>query len=604
MGSSSAIYVDVSNNTSNLPRWNLDDLYLSMEDPAIKRDFTYLRESAEEFSNKYKNKVTELLQNDPDALVDAIVKYEDICCIFTRIATYASLLYHQDATDPLRVQFLGNVQNDITEISSLLVFFLLELNTLDMCVLNTHASNHIKLAHYIPWLNKLRKTREYQLSHELESYIHDMDTVTWSSWCRLFDDTWAQQVFEINGGTCSLEEVLATMTLNDREARREAARVLSERFYEKRELFTIILNTLTKAKAVQSHWRKYPLPQSSRHIANDVEPEVVQALRDSTVEAYERISHRYYLLKTKWLGLDKLEFWDRNAPIVCEGEVTYSWDEARDIVLSGFADFHPRMHDIAQRFFQNGWIDAAVTPGKSPGAFAHPASNDTHPFVMMNFIGKPRDVMTLAHELGHGVHQILAKEQGELLSSTPLTLAETASVFGEMLVFRKLLNQETRPAHRRALIANKVEDAINTLVRQIAFYDFESRVHIERAKKELTSEDFGDIWMEVQKESLGPAFNYPEEYRNYWCYIPHFIRTPFYVYAYAFGYGLVSALFKLYETGYDDFHNKYFDMLRSGGRHHHSDLLKPFNLDASKKEFWSLGHQLVDELVSMLHEQE
>jgi oligoendopeptidase F len=339
-------------------------------------------------------------------------------------------------------------------------------------------------------------------------------------------------------------------------------------------------------------------------MSNHVEPEVVEALRDAVVAAYPKLSHRYYALKAKWLGLEKMQTWDRNAPLPQDDATPVNWETAQRTVMEAYADFDPRMADLAEPFFSKGWIDAAVKPGKAPGAFAHPTVTDAHPYVMLNYLGKPRDVMTLAHELGHGVHQVLAAEQGELLSSTPLTLAETASVFGEMLTFRKLLDAAKTEAERKTLLAGKVEDMINTVVRQIAFYDFECKLHAARAQGELTPDDINALWMSVQAASLGPVFEFQDGYETFWAYIPHFVHSPFYVYAYAFGDGLVNALYAVFEESSADFQDKYFDMLRAGGSKHHKELLAPFGLDASDPEFWDKGLSMISAMIDELEAME
>ena len=364
--------------------------------------------------------------------------------------------------------------------------------------------------------------------------------------------------------------------------------------------FARVHNTQAKEKEVLDRWRKMPSAQTARHLSNHVEPEVVQALRDAVVGAYPRLSHRYYELKRKWLGLDRMQVWDRNAPLPMESKKTISWDQARQLVTEAYAGFDPRMAELAEPFFTQGWIDAAVKPGKAPGAFAHPTVTDVHPYVMLNYLGKPRDVMTLAHELGHGVHQRLAAAQGEMLSSTPLTLAETASVFGEMLTFRKMLETAASPAERKVMLAGKVEDMINTVVRQIAFYDFECKLHAARREGELTPEDIGALWMSVQGESLGPAFDFMEGYETFWAYIPHFVHSPFYVYAYAFGDGLVNALYAAYQEQPEGFQDKYFDMLKAGGAKHHKELLAPFGLDASDPKFWDKGLSMIEGFIDEL----
>ncbi|PZO70128.1 MAG: oligoendopeptidase F, partial [Sphingomonas taxi] len=390
-------------------------------------------------------------------------------------------------------------------------------------------------ARYKPVFDRMRAMRPHQLSDELEKFLHDNSVVGAAAWNRLFDETTAALTFDVDGETLGLEATLNLLTDHDRTRREAGARALARVFTDNVKLFARIHNTLAKEKAIEDKWRKMPTPQHGRHLSNHVEPEVVQALRDAVVAAYPRLSHRYYRLKARWLGLDKLQVWDRNAPLPQETPRLIGWDEARTTVLDAYAGFDPELAKLAEPFFDRGWIDAAVKPGKAPGAFAHPTVTDAHPYVLLNYLGKPRDVMTLAHELGHGVHQRLAAAQGELLASTPLTLAETASVFGEMLTFRALLVRTTDPAQRKALLAGKVEDMINTVVRQIAFYDFESRLHAARAEGELTPDDINAIWMTVQHESLGDAFDYMEGYETFWAYIPHFIHSPFYVYAYAFG---------------------------------------------------------------------
>ena len=369
-------------------------------------------------------------------------------------------------------------------------------------------------------------------------------------------------------------------------------------------LFARITNTLAKEKEIEDRWRKLPTPQTGRHLSNDVEPEVVEALRDAVVAAYPRLSHRYYALKARWLGLDKLQVWDRNAPLPQEDDRKIGWDEARATVLGAYAGFDPRMAELAAPFFERGWIDAPVKPGKAPGAFAHPTVTEVHPYVLLNYLGKSRDVMTLAHELGHGVHQRLAAGQGELLASTPLTLAETASVFGEMLTFRRLLEAAPDAGRRKVLLASKVEDMINTVVRQIAFYDFESKLHAARREGELTPDDINALWMSVQTESLGPAFEFMPGYETFWSYIPHFIHSPFYVYAYAFGDGLVNALYAVYEQGEPGFQDRYFEMLEAGGSKHHKELLAPFGLDATDPAFWDKGLGLIAAMIDELEAME
>ena len=365
-----------------------------------------------------------------------------------------------------------------------------------------------------------------------------------------------------------------------------------------KRLFARITNTLVQSKEIEDRWRKLPTPQFARHLANDIEPEIVGALRDAVVNAYPRISHRYYALKARWMGLENLESWDRNAPLPGQGDRVYSWEEARRIVEEAFTGFSPRMTELAEPFFDRGWIDAPASPGKAPGAFSASGPSDVHPFILLNYQGRVRDVMTLAHELGHGIHQSLASAQGDLMSDAPLTFAETASVFAEMLTFRALLARERDPAARRALLAGKAEDMINTVVRQISFYEFESRLHEARRAGELSAEEIGSHWCAAIRESLGPAVRLSEEYENFWCYVPHFIHTPFYVYAYAFGDALVNALYGLYRQGGKGFADKYLALLQAGGAQRHPELLAPFGLDLRDPAFWEIGLDLIEETIN------
>ncbi|MEL6433553.1 MAG: M3 family oligoendopeptidase, partial [Pseudomonadota bacterium] len=406
--------------------------------------------------------------------------------------------------------------------------------------------------------------------------------------------------FEVDGETQGLEATLNYLTEQDRSKREAAARELARVFGENIRIFSRVHNTGAKEKEVLDRWRDMPTAQTARHLSNHVEAEVVDALRDAVVAAYPKLSHRYYELKRKWLGLDKMQVWDRNAPLPIEDTRTVDWPTAQGMVMDAYTAFDPRMGDLAEPFFTKGWIDAGVKPGKAPGAFAHPTVTDVHPYVMLNYLGKPRDVMTLAHELGHGVHQVLAAGQGELLSSTPLTLAETASVFGEMLTFQKMLDNAASDTERKVLLAGKVEDMINTVIRQIAFYDFECKLHAARREGELTPEDIGALWMSVQGESLGPAFEFMDGYETFWAYVPHFVHSPFYVYAYAFGDGLVNALYAVYEENPEGFQEKYFDMLRAGGSKHHKELLAPFGLDASDPAFWDKGLSMISRFIDEL----
>lgn len=585
-----------------LPEWDLSDLYPAPDAPEITRDLDWLEKACADFAATYEGRLATL---DAPAMLECVRAYERIEMKAGRIMSYAGLRYYQNTTDAARAKFLSDCQDRITRYTTPLVFFSLEFNRIDDTTYDALFAADPELARYRPVFDRMRAMKPHQLSDELERFLHDMSSVGASAWNKLFDETMAGLEFEVEGETAplNLESTLNLLTDPDRKRREAAARALALVFGRNIKLFSRIHNTLAKEKEIEDRWRKMPTPQHARHLANHVEPEVVQALRDAVVAAYPRLSHRYYRLKARWMGLDKLQIWDRNAPLPIEQPRTIGWDEARETVMSAYADFSPELAEIARPFFERGWIDAGVKPGKAPGAFAHPTVTDAHPYILLNYLGKPRDVMTLAHELGHGVHQVLAAGQGELLSHTPLTLAETASVFGEMLTFRKLLSQAATPQERKVLLAGKVEDMINTVVRQIAFYDFETKLHYARRDGELTPDDINALWMSVQAESLGDAFEFMPGYETFWSYVPHFVHSPFYVYAYAFGDGLVNALYAAYEEGLPDFQSRYLDMLRAGGSKHHRELLAPFGLDASDPAFWDKGlsmiARMIDELEAM-----
>ena len=583
----------------DLPEWNLDDLYTGEDAPELTRDLEWLEAECASFAADYENKLASL---DANGLLDCVLRNEKINQVAGRIMSYAGLRYYQMTTDASRAKFMSDAQEKITNYTTPLVFFTLELNTLDDDHMEALLAANADLARYKPVFDRIRAMKKYQLSDELEKFMHDLGVVG-DAWERLFDETIAGLEFNVEGELLNIEGTLNLLTDPDRSVREAASRELAEVFGANVKTFARVHNTQAKEKEIIDRWRGMETPQTGRHLSNDVEPEVVEALRNAVVAAYPKLSHRYYELKRKWLGLDVMQVWDRNAPLPMEDTRIVDWATAEDMVMSAYNAFDPRMGELAAPFFSDGWIDAGVKPGKAPGAFAHPTVTNVHPYVMLNYLGKPRDVMTLAHELGHGVHQVLAAEQGEMLSSTPLTLAETASVFGEMLTFRKMLDGAETKSERRILLAGKVEDMINTVVRQIAFYDFECKLHAARAQGELTPENINDIWMSVQGESLGPAFEFMDGYETFWAYIPHFVHSPFYVYAYAFGDGLVNALYAVYAEGDEGFEDKYFEMLKAGGSKHHKELLAPFGLDASDPKFWDKGLSMIsgfiDELEAM-----
>ncbi|WP_223476057.1 M3 family oligoendopeptidase [Oricola indica] len=582
----------------DLPEWNLGDLYPSIDAPELKDDLERAAAEAVAFSDTWKGKLSLAAGNG--SLGKAIAAFEQLEELLGRIMAFASLTYAGETANPAKAKFYGDMQQQLTDISSNLLFFALELNRIEDEALERTLSEDDLLAHYRPWVEDLRKEKPYQLEDRVEQLFHEKSLTGRGAFNRLFDETMTALRFNVDVEELAIESTLNLLQDHDRARREKGFRALTETFGKNLSTFTLITNTLAKDKEISDRWRGFQDIADSRHLANRVEREVVDALTEAVRDAYPRISHRYYAMKAKWLGLDVLEAWDRNAPLPETPQATIGWEDARNTVLSAYGAFSPEMADIARRFFDKSWIDAPARPGKAPGAFAHPTVPSAHPYVLLNYMGKPRDVMTLAHELGHGVHQVLAGEQGALMAQTPLTLAETASVFGEMLTFRSMLDSTSEKRERKAMLAQKAEDMINTVIRQIAFYQFERKVHTERRNGELTSDQIGELWMSVQGESLGPAIRLPAGYETFWTYIPHFIHSPFYVYAYAFGDCLVNSLYAVYQDAESGFQAKYFDMLRAGGTKHHSELLAPFGLDASDPAFWSRGLAVIEGIIDEL----
>lgn len=585
----------------NLPVWRLEDLYPSPDSLKFRDDQERALREAVAFEARWKGKLEDAAtQTGENGLGTAVRDMEALQDLLGRLGSYTGLTYFSDTTNPANGKLYGDMQSKMVEIGSHLLFFTLELNRLDDKLIETSIANDAVSAHYAPWIHDLRLEKPYQLDDRLEQLFMEKSMTGAGAFNRLFDETMAALRYTVDGEELPLEVTLTMLQDADPAKRKAAAQALATKFKANIRTFTLITNTLAKDKEISDRWRGFEDVADSMHLGNRVEGHVVDALAAAVKEAYPRLSHRYYAMKAKWLGMEQMEYWDRNAPLPETSNAIISWETAKDTVLSAYNGFAPEMADIARRFFDERWIDAPVRPGKAPGAFAHPTVPSAHPYVLVNYMGKPRDVMTLAHELGHGVHQVLAGGQGALMASTPLTLAETASVFGEMLTFRALLERTRDARERKAMLAQKVEDMINTVVRQIAFYEFERKVHTARREGELTADAIGELWLSVQAESLGPAIRISEGYETYWAYVPHFIHSPFYVYAYAFGDCLVNSLYAVYQNAASGFQQKYFDMLKAGGAKHHSELLKPFGLDATDPAFWAQGLSMIEGLIDEL----
>jgi len=589
----------IKKNLGKLPIWNLVDLYESPNSKKLRDDLRNLGIITKKFEKKYNNKVIKL---SSEKLLKAIIELEKIDIKIDKIMSYAHLLVAEDGNNEKNKIFYQKMQEKITSIASSLVFFNIQINEISDHNLNKLFSNR-SLGVYKNWILNLRKFKPYQLDIKTEKLLQEKSITSRSAWVRLFDDTIASLKFPFKGKELSSAEIFNYLSDKKELNRKNSAKVVSKVLKSNIRVFATITNTLAKDKSINDNWRGLPNPVSSRNLSNVVEDEVVNALSDTVIENYSRVSHRYYKLKAKWLKKKYLMYWDRNAPIPFQSQSTFSWKEAKNIVINAYNDFDIRAGSIVEKFFDNSWIHAPVTSGKSPGAFAASTIPSVHPYILVNYQGKARDVATLAHELGHGIHQYLAgKKQTYFNTSTPLTLAETASVFGEMLTFKSILKTTVKKNERKGLVANKVEDMINTVVRQIAFYEFEKQIHEKRKINELSVEEINSIWMEVQKNSLGPSIKFEDDYKYFWSYIPHFIHSPFYVYAYAFGDCLVNSLYGLYETNSFKFEDKYINLLESGGNNSYDQLLKPFGLNPKNKNFWYKGIKVIEDFIDLLED--
>ena len=583
---------------ARLPRWDLRDLFPGPESKEFAQALDAIETASKNFATKYQGKVSKLAGAQ---LGEAIEAFEKIADIETRVKTYTELLR---AVDNDKAGWAADAGERLRKASEQVQFFKLEINTMrEGDLLEKIAAP--RLAHYGAWIAKTRAFREHQLSAPVEKFHRQMEPVTEDAWRRLYDQLLIDLRFKVGGKKLTEGETLNIVdTSDDPKQRRAAFNEFTRVLGENKKTFALITNTLADLKALDDRWRKFDKPEDSRHLDNQIDGETVEALTKAVRDNYSKTSHRYYAWKTKKTGAARLHPADRNAPLPGQKGRAYTWDEARDIVLAAFAKLSPDMAAIGKRFFDEGWIDAQPRAGKDSGGLSHPAVPGVHPYILVNFYGTASDVMTLAHELGHGIHQVLAGGQGLLKSDTPLTLAETASVFGEMLAFRELLDRETDLTARRNMLAQKVEDMLNTVVRQTAFYTFEQQLHAERREKgELSPDRIAEIWQTTQKESLGPAVNLDVAgAENLWMHIPHFIHTPFYVYAYAFGDCLVNALYDTYSNAADkqDFAQKYADLLKAGGTRRHDAAVAEFGLDTNDPQFWKKGLSVIERYIDEL----
>ncbi len=580
-----------------LPVWSLDDLYSGRDDPKLEADLAEAERLIAELG-RFKGQFL-ACRGQAERLglmiAQGVSLYEQATNLVLATGAYAGLASATARNDPAWAKAEADLRARHAAIGAESLFLTLEINQLDDWELENALKGSEAAARWRPWIRRVRLTKAHELSPDLERLLIDKAPAV-SNWVRLYDETLARMTVDIDGAKLTLSETLNRLSDPAPERRKQAADALAAALAGQTPVLALALNTLAFEKQVEDRWRRYPTPAASRHIANEVDAEAVEALAAAVVEAYPRLSHRYYALKAKAMGLEALDYWDRNAPLDQAPPRRYSWAEAQAVVLESFAALTPAFADRAKRFFDNPWIDALPRPGKQSGAFSHPVAADKHPYVFLNYMDERRDVLTLAHELGHAVHQTLAAPLGTLLSDTPLTLAETASIFGEGLVFERLLADATGKA-RRALLAGKIEDGLNTVVRQIAFHQFETRFHDLRREGELSPEAIGKLWLEVQGESLGPAIRLNPGYQHYWSYVTHFAHAPFYVYAYAFGDLLVSALMEKRREDPAAFAPLYEQLLAAGGSKTYVEALAPFGMDPREKSFWAAGVSRLERLV-------
>jgi len=577
--------------------WDLSDLYKSPEDPKLSEDKKDLLEQADKFADKYRGRISALSASE---FSDALRAYESLIQRAGKIGSYSHLIWSTNTEDAKLGKLLQEANELGSELSQKLVFFDVEWMKVD----DDRAEELINSKELVPWKHYLRVSRMYKdhtLSEDAEQVMSAKSVTGRSAWNRYFDETLGAARFELDGEEMTEQQVLSKLHSPDRELRKRAHESLTETFTELSRSLTFIFNTLLADKHTNDKLRGYDSWISSRNLSNQTDSETVEALITAVTGRYELVQ-RYYKLKKSLLGVDEMFDYDRYAPIAKNRE-TIKWDRAKSMVLEAYGDFHPRMESIATEFFDKKWIDAAIRPGKRGGAYSASTVTNVHPYVFMNFDGQLRDVQTLAHELGHGVHQYLSRKQGELQSSTPLTTAETASVFGEMLVFNKLMNNIDDPKEKLALLVSKIDDTIATVFRQISMNRFEDRIHTARREEgELTTEDFSRHWVETQNDLYGDSVTITDEYKLWWCYIPHFLHTPGYVYAYAFGELLVLALYDAYKNQKNGFSDRYIDLLEAGGSDWPHNIVGKMDIDIRDAGFWNRGLDLFESMIDQAEE--
>ncbi len=579
------------------PVWDLSDLYAARDDARIEADLERARVMVDEL-NALRGRLVGA-RAEPAALGERVDRaatlYEQASDVLGGLGAYAFLAASTDRNDAGAQGFEATVREKMTAIATPTVWVTLEVNRLEEAEIEAALAAYPAAARWRPWLRRVRAMKPHELSNELETFLAERGPIS-AQWPRLFDETLAAMKVKAGKDALTLSEALNRLS-DPKAARREAAAEgLNEALAARTGTMALVMNTVAADKALEDRWRGFKRPADARHLSNEVDGDSVDAMAEAVAAAYPRLSHRYYALKARAMGRERLDQWDRNAPIETTAPRGYDWAAGKQLVLESFADLGPEFADRAEGFFDRPWIDGKARPGKQSGAYAHPVTSDRHPYVFLNWMGERRDVLTLAHELGHGVHQLLAAGQGSLLADTPLTLAETASIFAEGLTFDRLLKTAPK-AEQRGLLAGRIEDGLNTVVRQIAFHRFETRIHDERAKGELAVERIGEIWMEEMAASLGPSVTLNPGYEHWWSYVSHFVHSPFYVYAYAFGDLLVAALMETRAGDPAGFTPLYRDLLAGGGSRGYVEALAPFGLNPRDPAFWTIGTRRLEGLI-------
>ncbi len=582
---------------TELPAWDLRDLYDGINDPQVEKDLAQYAGLTAELAKKYKGKLSGLA---PAAFAAAVRDYEQAGIIASKLGIFAYLNMVTQMNNQAAVAFYQNINEKMTEYGKAAIFFTLEINALPEEKFSAFLDDKA-VAYYKPWLEKVRLFKPYELAEDMEALLADKALTSSGAWVRLYDETSSKLKYIVDGKAYNDAEISKLLQDKDPSVREKAGKEMNRVQKENGELFTFIYNMIVKDKAISDEKRGFKSPIASRNLDNMVEDEVVEALSQAVQAKYQSIAGRFYKLKAKWLGKEKIQYWDRNAPLPFSDDKKYGWEESVKLVLGAYNEFSPKLRRVAEDFFSHDWIDVPPREGKRSGAFAMPMPSLYHPYLMLNFVGKQNDVLTLAHELGHGCHMRLSIRQGDLNDDTPLTLAEVASVFAEMLTFQSLLKNLDDDRAKLCLIAAKVNDMINTSLRQIAFHVFETKVHAERKNGELSQERICEIWLEVMRESLGEYVIVDEDSKYIWPIVSHFFHSPFYVYAYSFADCLVNSLYQVYREGtIADFADKYLEMLSQTGVKRYDALLRPFGLDAHEASFWNKGLGLIEEYIDQL----